>query len=80
MIGVALRRNLPMMSVCAQGFSGVPRFTRDQRRNERWYPRIVATWRGGNEATLRRNVMLELAGASVLLLLAVLLAGNAPAR
>lgn len=41
---------------------------------------IVATWRGGSEATLRRNVLLELAGASVLLLLAVLLAGNAPAR
>lgn len=41
---------------------------------------IVATWRGGSEAALRRNVLLELAGASVLLLLAVLLAGNAPAR
>jgi copper transport protein len=43
---------------------------------------IVATWReaGGSEGALRRNVMVELAGASVLLLLAVLLAGNAPAR
>jgi copper transport protein len=41
---------------------------------------IVATWHGGSEATLRRTVLLELAGASVLLLLAVLLAGNAPAR
>ena len=41
---------------------------------------IVATWRGGSEALLRRTVLLELAGASALLLLAVLLAGNAPAR
>ncbi|WP_194921188.1 copper resistance CopC/CopD family protein [Catenulispora rubra] len=41
---------------------------------------IVATWHGGSEAALRRNVVVELAGASVLLLLAVLLAGNAPAR
>lgn len=41
---------------------------------------IVATWRAGSESALRRNVLLELAGASVLLLLAVLLAGNAPAR
>lgn len=41
---------------------------------------MVATWRGGGEGALRRNVMVELAGASVLLLLAVLLAGNAPAR
>jgi copper transport protein len=41
----------------------------------------VATWRGGGEAAaLRRNVVLELAGASVLLVLAVLLAGSAPAR
>ena len=41
---------------------------------------IVATWHSGSAAALRRNVVLELAGASVLLLLAVLLAGNAPAR
>jgi copper transport protein len=41
---------------------------------------IVATWGSGSEAALRRHVVLELAGASVLLLLAVLLAGNAPAR
>lgn len=41
---------------------------------------ILATWRGGSAAALRRNVVLELAGASVLLVLAVLLAGNAPAR
>jgi copper transport protein len=41
---------------------------------------IVATWHSGSEAALRRNVVLELAGASALLLLAVLLAGNAPAR
>ncbi|MEZ0114744.1 copper transport protein [Catenulispora sp. EB89] len=41
---------------------------------------IVATWHGGSAAALRRNVVVELAGASVLLLLAVLLAGNAPAR
>ncbi|MEY9928293.1 copper transport protein [Catenulispora sp. GP43] len=43
---------------------------------------IVATWReaGGSEGALRRNVTVELAGASVLLLLAVLLGGNAPAR
>ncbi|MEY9863171.1 copper transport protein [Catenulispora sp. GAS73] len=41
---------------------------------------IVATWGSGSAAALRRNVVVELAGASVLLLLAVLLAGNAPAR
>ncbi|MBS2539629.1 CopD family protein, partial [Catenulispora sp. NF23] len=52
---------------------------------------IVAKWRddsdgdsdggsGNSVAALRRNVAIELAGASVLLLLAVLLAGNAPAR
>jgi copper transport protein len=41
---------------------------------------LVARWRGGNEAALRGSVLVELAGAAVLLLLAVLLAGNAPAR
>lgn len=41
---------------------------------------IVATWRTESAGALRRNVVAELAGASVLLLLAVLLAGNAPAR
>ncbi|WP_194894458.1 CopD family protein, partial [Catenulispora pinisilvae] len=50
---------------------------------------IVAKWRddsdsdgdsGSSAAALRRNVAIELAGASVLLLLAVLLAGNAPPR
>ena len=46
-------------------------------RGSRW---IVATWHDGSQAMLRRNIMIELAGTSVLLLLAVLLAGNAPAR
>lgn len=41
---------------------------------------IAAAWHGGSEAVLRRTVLLELAGASALLLVAVLLAGNAPAR
>jgi copper transport protein len=41
---------------------------------------LVATWRSANEVALRRTVVLELAGASVLLLLAVLLSANAPAR
>ena len=50
---------------------------------------IVAKWRDNSDgdsgsrssaAALRRNVAIELAGASVLLLLAVLLAGNAPPR
>ena len=41
---------------------------------------IAATWRDGDEAALRRHVIVELAGASVLLLVAVLLAGSAPAR
>jgi copper transport protein len=41
---------------------------------------LIATWRSGTEIPLRRTVKLELAGASVLLLLAVLLSANAPAR
>ena len=41
---------------------------------------LVHRWRTGNEAALRSSVLVELAGAAVLLLLAVLLAGNAPAR
>jgi copper transport protein len=41
---------------------------------------LVTRGRNGNEAALRGSVLVELAGAAVLLLLAVLLAGNAPAR
>jgi copper transport protein len=41
---------------------------------------LVIRWRSGSEAALRGSVLIELAGAAVLLLLAVLLAGNAPAR
>jgi copper transport protein len=41
---------------------------------------LVATWRSANEVALRRTVVVELVGASVLLLLAVLLSANAPAR
>jgi copper transport protein len=41
---------------------------------------LVATWRSANEIALRRTVAVELAGVSVLLLLAVLLSASAPAR
>jgi copper transport protein len=41
---------------------------------------IVARRPAGGAAALRRGVVAELAGAAVLLVLAVLLAGNAPAR
>src|SRR3954454_5885298 len=40
------RHDPPHSSVSTSpGFSGVPRLIRDHTRNERWYPRIVATWR-----------------------------------
>jgi copper transport protein len=41
---------------------------------------LVTRRRTGNEAALRTSVLIEVAGVAVLLLLAVLLAGNAPAR
>lgn len=41
---------------------------------------LVTRWREGNEAALRGSVLIELAGAAALLVLAVLLSGNAPPR